>query len=221
MLLKIDTAGSRPTDGHLAELAGERVCWSEFKYRRGTELFGEGEEADYVYEIISGAVRTYKLLSDGRRQINSFHLPGDVFGIENRAIHRFSAEAVVATKVRIAKRRSLLERMQCEKAGATSVLDFVTQNLHHAENHMLLLGRKTALERVAAFLLEIDERLAHPNVMDLPMNRRDIADYLGLTLETVSRALSTLRDDEMLRFEGTTHRQLVLLDRKRLAAQDV
>jgi CRP/FNR family nitrogen fixation transcriptional regulator len=78
---------------------------------------------------------------------------------------------------------------------------------------MLLLGRKTALERVAAFLLEMDERLAHPNVMILPMNRRDIADYLGLTIETVSRALSNLCDEKMLRFEGPTQRRVVLLDR--------
>jgi len=86
---------------------------------------------------------------------------------------------------------------------------------------MLLLGRKTALERVAAFLIEMDDRLAHPDVMILPMNRRDIADYLGLTLETVSRALSTLRDENMLQFDGPTQRKIVLLDRCRLAALDL
>ena len=85
---------------------------------------------------------------------------------------------------------------------------------------MLLLGRKTARERVAAFLLEMDGRLAEPNVMLLPMNRRDIADYLGLTLETVSRALSILKDENMLRFDGPTQRQVVLLDRGRLTELD-
>jgi CRP/FNR family nitrogen fixation transcriptional regulator len=220
MLLRNNATGSRPVDGHLAALAGERVFCSEFKYRRGTEVFGEGEDAIYVYQIISGAVRTYKLLSDGRRQINSFHLPGDIFGIENGASHRFSAEAVVETRVRITRRRALFETMTKRLEGGADVLSLITRNLQHAENHMLLLGRKTALERVAAFLLEMDERLDHPNVMALPMSRRDIADYLGLTLETVSRALSTLRDEEMLRFDGSTQRQVVLLDRRGLASLD-
>jgi CRP/FNR family nitrogen fixation transcriptional regulator len=85
---------------------------------------------------------------------------------------------------------------------------------------MLLLGRKTSLERVAAFLLEMDERLAHPDVLTLPMNRRDTADYLGLTLETVSRALSALRDERLLRFVGANQRQVILVDRAGLAALD-
>ncbi|MBN9042595.1 MAG: transcriptional regulator [Rhizobiales bacterium 62-47] len=220
MLLRINRASRRPLDGHLAALAGEQVFCSEFSYRRGTEVFGEGEEAEYVYQILSGAVRTYKLLSDGRRQINSFHLPGDMFGLENGTTHRFSAEAVVETRVRITKRRSLLETMTSRDEGASSVLSLVTRTLQHAENHMLLLGRKTALERVAAFLLEMDERLVHPNVLTLPMSRRDIADYLGLTIETVSRAFSTLRDEEMLRFDGQTQREIILLDREGLAEYD-
>ncbi len=82
---------------------------------------------------------------------------------------------------------------------------------------MLLLGRKTALEKAAAFLLEMDERMDHPKVMILPMTRRDIADYLGLTLETVSRALSILRDERLLRFSDNTQRHLVLVDRMGLA----
>jgi CRP/FNR family nitrogen fixation transcriptional regulator len=110
--------------------------------------------------------------------------------------------------------------MANRKAGATILLGLVTRNLQHAENHMLLLGRKTSVEKVSAFLIEMDERLAHPNVMILPMSRRDIADYLGLTLETVSRAFSTLRYEKMLRFDGSTQRHIVLLDRKGLAELD-
>ncbi|MEY9182995.1 CRP/FNR family nitrogen fixation transcriptional regulator [Bradyrhizobium sp. USDA 326] len=216
MLFRTNTSSSRPVDGHLAALAGVNVFCSEFRYRRGTEVFGEGEETEYVYQIISGAVRTYKLLSDGRRQINSFHLPGDMFGLENGATHRFTAEAIVETRVRITRRRSLLDATRDREGGVAKVIGLVTQSLQHAENHMLLLGRKTALERVAAFLLEMDERLSQPDVMILPMSRRDIADYLGLTLETVSRAFSSLRDEKMLQFDGPTQRRIALTDRGRL-----
>jgi CRP/FNR family transcriptional regulator, nitrogen fixation regulation protein len=220
MLVRINATSRHLVDGHLAAFAGERALCSEFKYRKGTEVFGEAEKAEYVYQIISGAVRTYKLLSDGRRQINSFHLRGDMFGLENGSTHRFTAEAVVETGIRIMRRRSLLDTMASREAGATNLLGLIIRSLQHAENHMLLLGRKTALERVAAFLLEMDERLARPNIMNLPMGRRDIADYLGLTLETVSRALSTLRNEKMLRFDGLTQRQVVLLDRGGLAELD-
>jgi CRP/FNR family nitrogen fixation transcriptional regulator len=96
-----------------------------------------------------------------------------------------------------------------------------TSNLQHAEDHMLLLGRKTSVERVAAFLLEMDRRLTGASVMVLPMCRRDIADYLGLTLETVSRALSDLHGKGILGFLGQTQRQIVLLDRVRLAELDL
>jgi len=220
MLVRISARADDPADGHFAALVGERISCSEFKYRRGKEVFGEGEQAEYVYQIISGAVRTHKLLADGRRQINSFHLPGDMFGFENGATHRFSAEALVETRARIMRRRSLLDTMANRAGSTTKLLRLITQSLQHAENHMLLLGRKTALERVVAFLLEMDDRQAHPNVMVLPMSRRDIADYLGLTVETVSRAFSNLRDEEMLRFMGTNQRQLVLLNRTGLAQRD-
>lgn len=217
MLLRTQSVCARPAAGMLSALAGKQIFSSEFKYRRGSEIFGEGEEAEYVYQIISGAVRTCKLLSDGRRQIHSFHLPGDIFGLENGASHRFTADAVVETSASIMKRGSLLAALERSAMGPSSLLRLVTRNLEHAETHMLLLGRKTALERVAAFLLEMDERLARPKVVTLPMSRRDIADYLGVTLETVSRTLSILRDEGLLQFDGPTQRRVVLLDRKGLA----
>src|SRR5438552_15972545 len=101
------------------------------------------------------------------------------------------------------------------------LLSMTTSNLQHAENHMLLLGRKTSLERVAAFLLEMDGRVSAAGVMALPMNRRDIADYLGLTLETVSRALSSLHEKGFLEFLGQTQRQIVLRNRSELAKLDL
>src|SRR5450631_2704052 len=80
---------------------------SEFGYKKDEEIYGEDEPAEYVYQVISGAVRSYKLLSDGRRQIGAFHLPGDAFGLESGTIHRLAAEAIIDTTVRLVKRRSL------------------------------------------------------------------------------------------------------------------
>jgi CRP/FNR family nitrogen fixation transcriptional regulator len=207
--------------GELGGLARAEIILSEFKYNHGAEIFGEAEPAEYVYQVIDGAVRSYKLLSDGRRQIGAFHLVGDIFGLENGPVHRFTAEAIVDTTVRLAKRASLEHVAETDALVARDLLSMTTTNLQHAEEHMLLLGRKTSLERVAAFLLEMDGRLTAAGVMALPMNRRDIADYLGLTLETVSRALSCLHGKGILGFLGQTQRQIVLLDRPGLAKLDL
>jgi CRP/FNR family nitrogen fixation transcriptional regulator len=207
--------------GGLGSLSQTEIILSEFKYNRGTEIFGEGEPAEYVYQVIEGAVRSYKLLSDGRRQIGAFHLVDDIFGLETGGTHRFTAEAIGDTAVRLAKRVSLAHVAANDATVAGDLLTMTATNLKHAEDHMLLLGRKTSLERVAAFLLEMDHRLTAAGVMALPMSRRDIADYLGLTLETVSRALSTLHDQGILGFLGQTQRQIVLLDRPKLAEMDI
>ncbi len=119
------------------------------------------------------------------------------------------------------KRRSLELVADHDVAVARNLLSMTTSNLRHAEDHMLLLGRKTSLERVAAFLIEMDRRSTAAGVLALPMCRRDIADYLGLTLETVSRALSRLHDLHILDFIGNNQRQIVLRDRERLASFDL
>ena len=210
-------AGSAPEQfcgfkGHAGLIA------TEFTYSKDEEIYGEDEPAEYVYQVIRGAVRTYKMLSDGRRQIGAFHLPGDVFGLEVGASHRLAAEAIVDTTVRLVRRRSL------EQAAATNVRvshklwTMTAGELRHAEEHMMLLGRKNAIERVASFLLEMDRRLAVAGMMALPMCRRDIGDYLGLTLETVSRALSELQAKGVLGFSGV--RQIVLRNRQYLRKMD-
>lgn len=218
MLVKRTSRPQKQHAGVLSALAGDRLLCSEFQYPQGAEVFGEGEPAEYVYQLTSGAVRTYKLLTDGRRQINAFHLPGDVFGVEYGEVYRFSADAVQNTTVTVARRHSLFDGFEQRGRGFTTrLLSLVTRNLHHAEDHMLLLGRKASVEKVATFLLEMDERLGSPPVMILPMNRRDIADYLGLTLETVSRALARLRKRDAISFSCSSARELVLLDRGTLA----
>jgi CRP/FNR family nitrogen fixation transcriptional regulator len=201
--------------------SNSRLSLNEFTYKKGTEIYGEKEPADYVYQVKTGAARSYKLLSDGRRQIGAFHLVGDIFGLENSSEHRFTAEAIVDTTVRLIKRRSLELVADSDAMVARNLLSMTTNNLQHAEDHMLLLGRKTSLERVAAFLIEMDRRLTAAGVLALPMCRRDIADYLGLTLETVSRALSRLHELGILGFIGNNQRQIVLLDRQQLASLDL
>ena len=191
---------------------------TEFTYRKDEEIYGEDEPAEYVYQVIRGAVRTYKLLSDGRRQIGTFLLPGDVFGLESGTSHRLAAEAIIDTTVRLVKRSSLEQAAGVDVRVAGKLWTMTAAELRHAEDHMLLLGRKNAMERVANFLLEMDRRLAVAGMMALPMCRRDIGDYLGLTLETVSRALSQLHGEGVLGFSGA--RQIVLRNRQHLRNMD-
>jgi CRP/FNR family transcriptional regulator, nitrogen fixation regulation protein len=126
----------------MASIPNPQVTLNEYTYRKGTEIYGEKEPADYVYQVKVGAVRSYKLLSDGRRQIGAFHLIGDIFGLENGGEHRFTAEAIVHTTVRLVKRRSLELVAQSDAMVARNLLSMTTSNLQHAEDHMLLLGRQ-------------------------------------------------------------------------------
>src|ERR1051325_3625023 len=158
--------------GELDGLSRAHVILSEFKYHRGAEIYGEAEPAEYVYQVKSGALRSYKLLSDGRRQIGAFHLISDIFGLENGGEHRFTTEAIVDTTVRLIKRQSLETVAESDAMVARNLLSMTTNNLQHAEDHMLLLGRKTSLERVVAFLLEMDKRLMAAGVMALPLSPR-------------------------------------------------
>lgn len=208
-------------DFGLASSSSPTVWSSEITYRRGTEICGEKEPAEYVYRVKEGAVRSYKLLSDGRRQIGAFHLTGDIFGSTSEICHRFTAEAVTDATLWLVRRQSLEERSRTDGSLARELLSMTTRNLQHAEDHMLLLGRKDALEKVATFLIEMDERLAAAGVMTLPMSRHDIADYLGLTLETVSRALSRLRRSGVLSFAGNSQREITILDRTQLLSLDL
>src|SRR5260370_7795681 len=165
------------------------VVATEFSYRKDEEIYGEDEPAEYVYQIIRGAVRTYKLLSDGRRQIGSFLLPGDVFGLESGVSHRLAAEAIIDTTVRLVKRSSLEQAAGVDVQVARKLWTMTAGDLRHAEDHMLLLGRKNAMERVANFLLEMDRRLAAAGLLPLPICRRAILDSLRLPLQPVSLPL--------------------------------
>ena len=218
-ILNIPRAMVTPSPDQFSVIATcSGVIATEFSYRKDEEIYGEGEPSEYVYQVIQGAVRTYKLLSDGRRQIGAFHLAGDVFGLDPGTSHRLTAEAITDTTVRLVKRRNLEAAAGSDVRVAHNLWTMTACELRHAEDHMLLLGRKTAMEKVATFLLEMDRRLAKAGMMALPMCRRDIGDYLGLTLETVSRALSQLNDQGILVISSA--RQIVLRNRQRLADMD-
>ena len=166
------------------------------------ELFAEGDDTEYFYQVVSGAIRSYKLLKDGRRQIDAFHLPGDIFGLEVGAEHRFSAEALGNASV-IAYRRSRLNALiEDDPAFRDKIMSSTLRSLERAQDHMLLLGRKTAQEKLATFLLDLAHRICgEDEQLDLPMQRSDIADHLGLTIETVSRTLTQFARSGLIRLQ--------------------
>jgi CRP/FNR family nitrogen fixation transcriptional regulator len=163
-------------------------------------IFAEGDGANYVYKIRSGGVRLCKLLADGRRQIVDFALPDDHFGFELGDEHTITAEALEPVVLRKCA-RTRLARLERERQDVgQSLMHMLRRDLWAAQNHLLMLGRQTAKERVASFLLLMAERggtEAGPAI-DIPMSRQDIADYLGLTIETVCRALSDLKRDRII-----------------------
>jgi CRP/FNR family nitrogen fixation transcriptional regulator len=157
-------------------------------FARGVEIYGEKEPPDYFYNVISGCVRAYTVLIDGRRQVTAFYLPGDVFGLETGEEYIFSAEAVAPSRIRVVKRSAVVSLAARDSDVACELWMLTGRELQRARHHALLLC-KTAPERVASFLLEMDERTQGDEV-ELPMSRQDIADHLGLTIETVSRILT-------------------------------
>ena len=184
-------------------------------YGRDEEIFGEGEPSDYVYLVLKGSVRTYKLMADGRRQIAAFCLPGDIFGLDAGDSHAFTAEAVEKSRVVVTKRSAVLALARRDGAFAGEMWQAAAADLTRAQSQLLLLGRKNAQERVATFLLEMAERTSSERSIRLPMSRQDIADYLGLTIETVSRTISLLEHAATIALPKS--RQIELRDRQTLA----
>ena len=160
-------------------------------FARNSEVFGENEPADYLYKLVSGSVRSYKVLVDGRRQIGAFYVPGDIFGLESGDAHTFSAEAVSDCKILVIKRSAVMNLAARDPEVARQLWAAIARELTRVQAHSLLLI-KTAQERVASFLLEMADRVPADGMVELPMSRQDIADYLGLTIETVSRTLTQL-----------------------------
>jgi CRP/FNR family nitrogen fixation transcriptional regulator len=184
-------------------------------YPRDVEIFGEGEPADRFYKVLHGAVRTYRILIDGRRQIASFNMPGDFFGLGPDETHAFSAEAVVDSKILVIRRSAVMAQAERDMDIARRVWGITGDELKQVQSHVLLLV-KTAKERVAAFLLEMAARAPGDHQVELPMCRRDIADYLGLTIETISRMLADLERKGAIILPNS--RRVILRNRSLLAA---
>lgn len=182
-------------------------------FARNAEIYGENEPADYLYKVVSGTVRTYKVLADGRRQIGAFYLPGDIFGLESSGEHTFSAETVTETKVLVFKRSALVALAARDNEVLQQLWALTSRELGRVQDHVMLLI-KTAQERVVGFLLEMAKRMPTSNQVELPMSRLDIADYLGLTIETVSRTLTQLENSAAI--ELPTSRRIVLRNRAAL-----
>jgi CRP/FNR family nitrogen fixation transcriptional regulator len=157
----------------------------------GSQLYGESDPADYLYCLVSGVARGYRMTPDGRRQVVAFYVPGDLFGFELGSEHTFSVEAVSNTRVRMIKRTIISAIVARDQDVADELLGSLARELGRNQRHVRRLG-KTAPERVASFVLELAERLSKSGIVDVPMTRRDIADYLGVTIETVSRTLTLL-----------------------------
>jgi CRP/FNR family transcriptional regulator, nitrogen fixation regulation protein len=187
-------------------------------FARNAEIYSERETADRIYKVLSGTVRTCKILIDGRRQVGTFYLPGDTFGLETGDVHLFSAEAVTDANVLVIRRGDVVLLAQWEQDVGRQLWNLLRRELEHAQHHLLLLV-KTAPGRVASFLLEMAERIPSGDEVKLPMPRRDVADYLGLTIETVSRTLTQLESQSVIALP--TSKRVVLRNRaalKRLVA---
>lgn len=190
------------------ELMGARMTFD-----RNSEIYGETEPAEYLYKVVSGAVRTCKVTADGRRQIGGFYLPGDIFGLEAGEAHVFSAEAIGEATVIVVKRKPLMALAERDGEVARQLWASTAAELARAQARLLLLI-KSAYERVAGFLLEMAARSPRRDRIDLPMTRQDIAEYLGLTIETVSRTFSSMQEAALI--ELAASRRVLLSNRPAL-----
>jgi len=186
---------------------------AQMRFARNVEIFGEDEPAEYLYQVISGAVRTYRMLDDGRRQIGAFYLPGDVFGVEAGNVHLSSAEAICDAQILVIKRSAVMARAEHERDLAKQLWTLAVRELQRVQKHSLVLIR-SAEQRVAAFLLEMAGRNSNKGAIELVMSRQDIADYLGLTIETVSRTFTLLAQSGTIVLESS--RRVVFRNRAAL-----
>lgn len=184
-------------------LAHTRPCAVSF-YRPNEVIYAQGESVGPLYLVEFGAVRICRLTADGRRQISAFHFAGEVFGFEPAGEHENYAECIDGAGIR-------LLRPNAEEGLGGNVLTIALRTLARAQDHLLLLGRMNASQKMAAFLVDLFDRQDAVSVIDLTMQRNDIADYLGLTFETVSRALKVLKEASVIRLPSVNQVEVLNL----------
>lgn len=191
----------------ISEIASQRKIGAVVNFARGKTIFNDGEDAEYSYKVVEGAVRLSKVMLDGRRQIAEFALPGDMFGFEYGDAYALTAEAVTPVVV-IRYHRTHIERLGDEFSDIRQeLIAHLRQGWRSAQAHLVMLGRQSAKERVAAFLISLaSHRGVEPGQsLELPMGRQDIADYLGLTIETVCRTLTDFKTTRAISIPDRHH----------------
>ena len=189
-----------------------RAAGTVIRIAESREIFAEGEDTDTFYKVVSGVVRVCKFLSDGRRQIEAFHVAGEIFGFELGAERCLSAEAVSDCMLISYRRHNVEQLAQRNENVSHQLLRFAMHNLAQAQDHSLLLGRRGAAEKVACFILGWSRRCASEDGVHLAMSRQDMADYLGLTIETISRSLSQFERDGVIALPTTRHLKVLNAD---------
>lgn len=206
---------NRPDDAATAsELPALAKLGIVARYGHRETIYSQGDEAKYSYKVVSGAVRHSKFLLNGRRQIADFSLPGELFGFENDDEYSLTAEALSDVVV-VRYPRSCVERLGDELAEVRRhLMSNLRRDLAQAQEHLVMLGRQSAKERVASFILTLAGRSDARNgdAIALPMGRQDIADYLGLTIETVCRAISDLKQSGVVRIPSRHELVILRLD---------
>ncbi len=192
-------------------------------FEAGQEVVGEGDPTESYYLVMRGMFRAVKFTRDGRRQVFAFYMPGDVCGLEPDAAHKLTIEAVDGASMAVLPRHACRVRMNDDPRLNAALFEGATRALTLSIDHMMMIGRSSAEERLAWFLTMLSTRSAEPGdiVLDLAMQRQDIADYLGLTIETVSRTFTLFRDRGFLRLPRKRRVEIVRPDAlARLAAAD-
>lgn len=189
----------------IAPLACNTPKATEARLKSGRYLYFEGDEVEWLYQVTSGVVRLSRLLADGRRQVIAFGYPGDIIGFPSGGVHHTDCESLTDARLQ-PFRRAHLESGEGDPKLHCALLQAALREISAMQDHFMMLGRKSATEKLASFLCVLEERVGEDLGMyrevTLPMSRSDIADFLGLTTETVSRTFTQLRKSKIIAIEN-------------------